>query len=139
MSDKRELSSLQRWKIGDLTITKIVESQTLFDIPKLFPKAAAEAIAALPWLQPHFVTPGGRGILSIHALVVDTPTKRIIVDTCVGNGRNRAGWSHYANLQTSFLQDLEGAGFERSSFDVVLCTHLHVDHVGWNTMSEGGK
>lgn len=135
----KETEALQRWRVGDVTITKIVESQPLFDIPSLFPEATAEAIAALPWLQPHFVTPDGRGILSIHALVVDTPTKRIVVDTCVGDGKDRAGWAHYSNLQTSFLRDLEGAGFARGSFDVVLCTHLHVDHVGWNTMLVDGK
>jgi glyoxylase-like metal-dependent hydrolase (beta-lactamase superfamily II) len=134
-----EISALQRWKIGDVTVTKIVESQPLFDIPALFPEATVEAILSLPWLQPHFVTPEGRGVLSIHALVVDTPTKRIIVDTCVGNDKERAGWAHYANLQTSFLGDLEAAGFPRESFDVVLCTHLHVDHVGWNTMLVDGE
>jgi glyoxylase-like metal-dependent hydrolase (beta-lactamase superfamily II) len=138
-TNAQEVSSLEQWRIGDVTITKIVESQTIFDIPRLFPKATAEAIAALPWLQPHFVTPDGRGILSIHALVVDTPTKRIIVDTCVGNDRNRAAWGHYGNLQTTFLSDLERAGFARESFHVVLCTHLHVDHVGWNTMLVDGN
>jgi hypothetical protein len=86
----QDIAAVRRWRIGAVTITKIVESQTFSDIPKLFPKATLEAIAALPWLQPHFVTPDGRGILSIHALVVDTPAKRIIVDTCVGNDRNRA-------------------------------------------------
>ncbi|HYP63168.1 MAG TPA: MBL fold metallo-hydrolase [Acidocella sp.] len=131
--------SIQRWKVGDITITKIVESQQLFDIPAAFPEASVEDLLALPWLQPHFVTPEGRGILSIHALVVDTPAKRIIVDTCVGNGKDRAGWAHYANRQTSFLRDLEAAGFAPESFDVVLCTHLHVDHVGWNTVLEDGQ
>jgi glyoxylase-like metal-dependent hydrolase (beta-lactamase superfamily II) len=118
---------------------KIVESQTIFDIPALFPNATVEAIQALPWLKPHFVTPEGRGILSIHGLVVDTPTKRIIVDTCLGHGSERAGWAQNDQLQTTFLQDLEGAGFPRESFDVVLCTHLHIDHVGWNTMCIDGK
>jgi glyoxylase-like metal-dependent hydrolase (beta-lactamase superfamily II) len=126
-------------RIGAVTITKIVESETSFDIPKVFRKATVEAVLALPWLQPHFITPDGRGILSIHALVVETPTKRIIVDTCVGNGKNRPGWARYANLQSSFLRDLEDAGFSRDSFDVVLCTHLHVDHVGWNTMLAEAK
>jgi glyoxylase-like metal-dependent hydrolase (beta-lactamase superfamily II) len=138
-SDARSTPSLQQWKIGDVTITKIVESQAFFDIPKLFPAATVEEILALPWLQPHFITPDGRGILSIHALVVDAPGKRIVVDTCVGNSKDRAGWQHYARLQTEFLQDLESAGFPRASVDVVLCTHLHVDHVGWNTLLTDGE
>lgn len=131
--------SFQSWKVGDVNITKIVESQPIFDIPALFPEATVEAVLALPWLRPHFVTPEGRGILSIHALVVDTPSTRIIVDTCVGNGKNRGAWVHYANLQTNFMRDLEAAGFGRESIDVVLCTHLHVDHVGWNTMLVDGE
>jgi len=75
----------------------------------------------------------GNLIMSIHALVVDTGNRRIIVDTCIGNDKQRPipAWS---NLQTSFLQDLDSAGYPRESIDTVLCTHLHVDHVGWNTM-----
>jgi len=135
----RETSSRQCWSIGEVTITKIVENEAGFDIPTLFPMASIDAVLALPWLQPHFVTPAGGGIISVHALVVDTPSKRIIVDTCVGNGRDRAGWEHFHNLHTSFLEDLEDAGFPRESFDVVLCTHLHVDHVGWNTTLVNGN
>jgi glyoxylase-like metal-dependent hydrolase (beta-lactamase superfamily II) len=103
-------------------------------VTNMFSKATVDAVLALRWLQPHFLTPDGRGIVSIHALVVDTPTKRIVVDTCVGNDKNRLPWEFFTNLQKDFLRDLEGAGFARESFDVVLCTHLHVDHVGWNTM-----
>ena len=71
--------------------------------------------------------------MSIHALIIDTGVKRIIVDTCIGNDkkRNIPSWS---NLQTSFLKDLEKAGYPKESIDLVMCTHLHVDHVGWNTL-----
>lgn len=127
------------WEVGDVTISRIVESETEFDIPALFPQATIEDVQRLAWLRPHFVSTESRGILSIHALVVDTPSKRIIVDTCVGNDKNRGSWLHYANLQSSFLTDLEDAGFARESFDVVLCTHMHVDHVGWNTMLVDGE
>jgi glyoxylase-like metal-dependent hydrolase (beta-lactamase superfamily II) len=129
-----ESAPAQRWKIGDVTISKIVESQDFFEVTNMFPKATVDAVLALPWLQPHFLTPEGRGIVSIHALVVDTPTKRIVVDTCVGNDKNRLPWEFFTNLQKGFLRDLEGSGFPRETVDVVLCTHLHVDHVGWNTM-----
>jgi glyoxylase-like metal-dependent hydrolase (beta-lactamase superfamily II) len=134
MGSQQEQSSFQSWRVGDVTITKIVESAPLVDLPDVFPKATRAAIDALTWLRPHFVTPDGRGIISMHALIVDTPCKRIIVDTCVGNDKNRGSWRRYGNLRTSFLKDLERAGFPRETFDVVLCTHLHLDHVGWNTM-----
>jgi glyoxylase-like metal-dependent hydrolase (beta-lactamase superfamily II) len=129
----------RRWKIGDVTVTKIVEFQSITPIAQAFPKATVAAVLALPWLQPHFLTPEGDGIFSFHALVVDTPAKRIIVDTCVGNDKNRMPWANYHQMQNKFLADLEAAGFPRESFDVVLCTHLHVDHVGWNTILVDGK
>jgi glyoxylase-like metal-dependent hydrolase (beta-lactamase superfamily II) len=79
----------------------------------------------------------GNLVMSVHALVVDTGSRRIVVDTCIGNDKERSipNWSH---LQTSFLKDLENAGYSRESIDTVLCTHLHVDHVGWNTMLVDG-
>jgi glyoxylase-like metal-dependent hydrolase (beta-lactamase superfamily II) len=82
--------------------------------------------------------PDGRLIMSIHALIVETPDRRIIVDTCLGNDKQRAipGW----HMRTGpFLDDIAAAGYPRESIDTVLCTHLHVDHVGWNTMLVDGK
>ena len=127
-----------KWRIGDVTVTRIVEMEISGGTRFLLPQATYEAIQAIPWLTPHFAEPGGKLKMSIHALVVEAPGRRIIVDTCIGNDKQRemAPWS---NLQTSFLTDLEAAGFARDSIDTVLCTHLHVDHVGWNTMLVDGK
>lgn len=127
-----------KWRIGDVTVTRIVELEGTGGTRFLLPQATYEAVQAIPWLTPHFADPGGKLKMSVHALVVETPGRRIIVDTCIGNDRQREmeAWS---NLQTTFLQDLEGAGFARDSIDTVLCTHLHVDHVGWNTMRVGDR
>jgi glyoxylase-like metal-dependent hydrolase (beta-lactamase superfamily II) len=76
--------------------------------------------------------------MSIHALVVETPDRRIIVDTCLGNDKENRRIPTWNNLQGPFLADLAAAGFPRESIDTVLCTHLHVDHVGWNTMLVDG-
>ena len=91
----------------------------------------------IEWMQPHFMDEAGNLIMSIHALVIDDGEKRIVVDTCIGNDkqRNIPAWT---NLQTDFLKDLEQAGYPRESIDMVMCTHLHVDHVGWNTMLVNG-
>ena len=123
----------QSWKIGDVTITQFVEL-TFEGLEAFLPLATPEAVLPIEWLKPHFITPEGVLKFSIHALVIETPTKRIIVDTCVGNDKPREMFPDWHMLQTSFLKDLEGAGFAPESFDVVLCTHLHLDHVGWNTM-----
>src|SRR5947207_2841497 len=77
--------------------------------------------------------------MSIHALVVETPERRIIVDTCLGNDKEGRRIPTWNNLQGPFLSVLAAAGYPRESIDTVLCTHLHVDHVGWNTMLVDGK
>ena len=126
-----------KWTIGDVTVTRIVELEAVGGSRFILPQATREASLEISWLQPHFADEAGRLKMSIHALVVETPDHRIIVDTCIGNDKQREmeAWSH---LQTRFLHDLEAAGFPRESIDTVLCTHLHVDHVGWNTMLVDG-
>ena len=123
-----------RWQIGDVSITKVVESETLGGGEWILPDAKPEAVKEIGWLEPHFMDAEGKLRFSIHALVVETPGMTIVVDTCVGNHKERMPYRLWHQLQTEFLQDLSDAGFEREKVDVVLCTHLHVDHVGWNTM-----
>ena len=84
------------------------------------------------------MTPDGSLLLSIHALLVEAPGMKLVVDTCVGNDRPRTLLQGQA-LQTNFLKDITEAGFGRDQVDAVVCTHLHVDHVGWNTMLVDGK
>ncbi len=132
-------SPLQSWKIGDVTITRVVEIVTPALPTMLFPDGTPENLQPLlGWLRPHFLDEEGRMLLSIHAFAIRSGHARIIVDTCLGNGKPRPmpGWG---DLQTAFLSDLERAGFARESVDRVLCTHLHFDHVGWNTMRENGR
>lgn len=126
-----------KWQIGDVTITRIVEMEITGFTEFLLPDATPEAVLEIPWLQPHFANDKGLLKISFHALVVETPDRRIIVDTCVGNDKERA-MSSWTNLQTEFLKDLAGEGYERNTIDTVLCTHLHIDHVGWNTMLVDG-
>jgi len=93
----------------------------------------------MPWLYPHFVSADDRTLnLSVHALLVEAPRMRLLVDTCIGNDRPREITGGEA-LQTPFLEHLAKAGWSREGVDVVLCTHLHADHVGWNTMLENGR
>lgn len=127
-----------KWRIGEVTVTRILELEAIGGSRFILPDATPEACREIAWLQPHFADENGRLRMSVQALVVETPSTRIIVDTCIGNDKQRdiPAWS---NLQTSFLQDLETAGFPPDSIDVVLCTHLHVDHVGWNTRLEAGR
>src|SRR5271155_5145580 len=129
---------MNRWQIGKVKISRIVEMETISKATFVLPDATPENIQRETWLQPHFAEPGGRVRMSIHALVLESEGKRIVVDTCLGNDKPRMNppWNM---LQTSFLGDLEKSGFPRDSITHVLCTHLHVDHVGWNTMLVDGR
>ncbi|HVN91559.1 MAG TPA: MBL fold metallo-hydrolase [Candidatus Binataceae bacterium] len=129
---------MNRWEIGNVKITRVVEMETASKGTFVLPEATPENIQRESWLQPHFADPNGRVKMSIHALIVESENRRIVVDTCLGNDKPRANppWNM---LQTSFLKDLEQAGFKRESITDVLCTHLHVDHVGWNTMLVNGR
>ena len=128
-----------QWQVGKVKITKVVEMETVGHTRFILPLATNEEIQKLPWLIPHFANEEGRLKMSIHSLVVETPTRRIIVDTGLGNdkqGRNVPTWN---NRKDPFLEKLTAAGFPPDTIDTVLCTHLHVDHVGWNTSLVGGK
>jgi glyoxylase-like metal-dependent hydrolase (beta-lactamase superfamily II) len=129
------------WRVGDITITKLVEREESVRASggerSGLPDAWPEAVKQISWLIPDFATAEGHLRMSIHALLVETPAMRLVVDTCVGNDKIRAipDWN---KLSTNFLGRLEAAGWPRESVDGVLCTHLHIDHVGWNTMLENG-
>jgi glyoxylase-like metal-dependent hydrolase (beta-lactamase superfamily II) len=127
------------WQIGDVKITRVVESE--LPVPHKYSflqQATPEALREMPWLYPDFVTSDGAMVLSIHALLVDAPGMKLVVDTCIGNDKPRA-LLRGQKLQTQFLQHITDAGFPREQVDAVICTHLHVDHVGWNTMLDGDK
>ena len=129
---------MNQWSIGKVNVTRVVEMQVAGGTKFILPDATREACLPIEWMQPHFMDEAGNLIMSIHALVIDDGEKRIVVDTCIGNDkqRNIPSWT---NLQTDFLKDLEQAGYPRESIDMVMCTHLHVDHVGWNTMLVDGR
>jgi glyoxylase-like metal-dependent hydrolase (beta-lactamase superfamily II) len=122
-----------KWTIGDVTVTKIVELEVTGGSRFLLPQATPEEILPIAWLQPHFADADGRLRMSIHSFIVETPDRRIVVDTCLGNAKQGRRIPHWNDRDGPFLADLAAAGFPAESIDTVLCTHLHVDHVGWNT------
>ena len=86
-----------QWNVGRVKITKIVETGDGRPTRFILPLATNEEIQKLPWLIPHFATEEGRLKMSIHSLVVETPTRRIVVDTGLGNdkqGRNVPTWNN---------------------------------------------
>ncbi len=130
---------MQTWQIGAVKVTRIVELEIPIPYDEKSPfmrEAKPEVLAKMPWLYPDFVTPEGHLRLSVHALLVEAPGLRLVVDTCIGNDKPR-GITGGQGLQTDFLEKFEAAGWQRERVDCVVCTHLHVDHVGWNTIKKG--
>ena len=132
---------MDQWQIGDISITRVIEMEgPSFKAWQLLPEAGPEALDPhRDWLEPRFLEPEtNRLVLSFHAFVVKTTKHTILIDTCVGNDKQRSykGWS---GLQTRFLDNLVAAGTPPEDIDFVLCTHMHVDHIGWNTRLLNGR
>jgi glyoxylase-like metal-dependent hydrolase (beta-lactamase superfamily II) len=124
-------------RLGRLRIDAVVERAGPTRPTWLLPDASPEAVERhRGWLAPHFLDAQGRFLQSIHTFVVRAPGFTALVDTCVGNDKDRGGRAPFHMMHTSFLEDLRAAGVAPESVDVVVCTHLHVDHVGWNTRRE---
>jgi glyoxylase-like metal-dependent hydrolase (beta-lactamase superfamily II) len=127
------------WQVGRVKITRIVEMDLPVPAQMFLPQATPETLRKSAWLYPHFVSDDDATLkLSIHALLVEAPGLKLVVDTCIGNDRPRE-ITGGEPLSTPFLQQLGEAGWSRNGVDAVVCTHLHVDHVGWNTMLEDGR
>lgn len=127
------------WQIGDVSITRIIETEdTSMGPAAMLPDAIPENVLPIGWLQPHFINDKGNLISSIYSLLVLSQGKRIVIDTCLGNDKPRIV-PQWNRRQGKFLDDLASAGFPRESVDFVVCTHLHPDHVGWNTMLVDGN
>ena len=124
------MSQLLRWQVGTVRITRIQELAAP-GMRFVVPQATLDNLAGIPWLAP-FLAANSDAMGSVHALVLEVAEQRIIVDTCVGNDKERRipSWN---KRQGPFLTQLTEAGYPPESIDTVICTHLHTDHVGWNT------
>ena len=129
---------MRNWKIGDIKITQVVEFEVeIGELDGLIEQATPEAVREIPWLQPDYANADGQMLWSVHSYVVDTGSTVVVVDTGCGPGKTLPlipNWSRH----DPFLERLEEAGYTPAQVDVVLATHLHLDHVGWNTVQVDG-
>jgi glyoxylase-like metal-dependent hydrolase (beta-lactamase superfamily II) len=133
---------MQDRHIGDIRVTRIEEQMGPgFPAKDFFPEFEAEIFAAEQhWLAPNYYQPeSGRVIASIHSWLVRTGKHTVLIDSCSGNHKSRPGMARFDMLDTKYLDRLREAGVQPEEIDFVMCTHLHVDHVGWNTQRENGK
>jgi len=125
------------FQLGDLTIQRVVEEERpIFDPLTFFPNLTPELLAEnQEWLEPKALDPAtGKLMLCIQSWVVRTPHHNILIDTCVGNDKTRPNHPFWHQMKSnSYMRNLAALGLGVGDIDFVMCTHLHVDHVGWNT------
>ncbi|WP_405606676.1 MBL fold metallo-hydrolase [Streptomyces sp. NBC_00076] len=127
------------WSVGDHTVRRIDETALPAETgPWLLPGATADVVTRTPWLRPDFADEGGVLRLASHSFAVEVDGLRILVDTGIGNGKRRTNPAWH-NLNSDYDARLTAAGFAPETVDIVILTHLHTDHVGWNTRFEGGS
>jgi len=129
--------------LKDITIHPVVEQQGAhFDALEFFPTLSKEVFEEnRPWLQPTFIDPAtGRLVLCVQGFLIKTQHQNILVDTCVGNHKPRPARPFWNMMRSDrFEKNLGAAGLTVNDIDYVMCTHLHVDHVGWNTRLDDGR
>ena len=127
--------------IGGVRATRIEESyEPNFDAAMFFADWRPEIPALYPWIAPdHYDPASGMLKLSVHSWLLEAGSKKILIDTCVGNHKHRPHRPKWHRLETPYLARLAAAGVRPEEIDLVMCSHLHVDHVGWNTRLENGR
>lgn len=129
--------------LGDITVQRIIEQEEpLFDPFTFFPGLTKDRLEEnRAWLEPAALDPvTGKIILCIQSWVVRTRHHTILVDTCVGNDKDRPERPFWHRLRGElYMRGLAALGLGVEDIDIVMCTHMHVDHVGWNTRLENGR
>jgi glyoxylase-like metal-dependent hydrolase (beta-lactamase superfamily II) len=128
------------WRIGELKVHRVEElCEPVFPVEQFLQDLPADAVMRnLDWLVPNFIEPTTmRAIMSSHAWVIQTPHHNMIIDTCWGNDKPRDIYG--GNFDLPWLDRLGALGLTPEDIDFVMCTHLHADHIGWNTRLLDGR
>ncbi|WP_421990807.1 MBL fold metallo-hydrolase [Qipengyuania sp.] len=130
----------EAFRIGSFKVYRIEEWQGGFSPPEdLFAEFEPDAFSQrASGFEPDFMR-DGMLYAYLQSWLIDTGEERILIDTGAGNAKERPGIPVFGNLDGDFLEKLGEAGFAPDDIDKVFCTHLHIDHVGWNTRLVGDR
>lgn len=133
---------MNRWRLGRIDVAAIVDAECFeIDLTRIFPSGSADALAGQAWLEPDHADLARSTIkLGMHSFLLRTPTLNILIDTCIGADKPRPAhnaWHQRRSMR--FVDDLRAQGLTPEDIDLVFCTHLHADHVGWNTRLLDGR
>lgn len=129
-------------RIGDVTIGRVLDSYLLGEnMQGWFPDFNREAAKAHEhWLCPtHYDPESGHFAMPVHSWLLQVGDNIVLIDTCMGNHKSRPGVFEMHMLANLYLERMAEAGVKPQDVDYVLCTHLHADHIGWNTRLENGR
>jgi glyoxylase-like metal-dependent hydrolase (beta-lactamase superfamily II) len=130
------------FSVGQATIARVEETfGPTYPAAELFPEWNDKILAEHEhWLAPNHYDPPSRRIkLSVHSWLLEIGGQKILIDACCGNNRDKPGRPFWHMLNVPYLDRLAAAGARPQDIDLVMCTHLHHDHVGWNTQLSDGR
>jgi glyoxylase-like metal-dependent hydrolase (beta-lactamase superfamily II) len=134
---------METFRIGDATVTRVEETyEPNFAATDFFPGNWRPEIVEQhrEWMLPgHYDAATGKLKLSIHSWLVQVGGRTLLIDSCVGNDKPRPNRPMWHMMKTPWLDRLAKAGVAPEQVDAVMCTHLHNDHVGWNTRLDNGQ
>lgn len=126
------------WTVGSARVSMVRESSAGQAFTFLFPEGDRRMLDEnASWLKPHFLYDNDEVVISIHSLVIESQGQVILVDSCIGC--RPSSYRDTTNTDSPYLENLGEAGYTVEDIDIVVCTHLHFDHVGWNTRLVDGK
>src|SRR5262249_49569375 len=133
---KRQGVRMTAFSVGKASIIRVEETYgPTYPVKEIF-SACTDAILAEHghWLAPsHYDAASGKIKLSVHSWLLEVGGQKILIDCCCGNNKVKPGRPFWNMLNTPYLERLAAAGARPQDIDFVMCTHLHHDHVGWNT------
>ena len=133
---------MQGTRIGSFEVHRVAEYEGPFLAPhEFFPDFDPEVVRAnADLLGPRLIDPAsGKLMFSFHTFVIKTAHHTILIDSCLGNDKERPSRPQFHLMRSNYLRDLATVGVKPEDVDFVMCTHLHWDHVGWNTRLENGR
>ncbi|MEE4299186.1 MAG: MBL fold metallo-hydrolase, partial [Pseudomonadales bacterium] len=133
--------AVEVWRFGDAAVARIEEMVgPMFDPVSFFPDHdPAVMAAARERFGPAQIADSGRIVASMHSWLIRVEDRTVLVDGCIGNHKDRQPFHRWSGLETDWPKRLAAAGVRPEEIDFVMCTHLHVDHVGWNTQLVDGR
>jgi glyoxylase-like metal-dependent hydrolase (beta-lactamase superfamily II) len=129
-------------RVGNVDVARVFDSYLLGETAQtFFPEFDRESLRPHEhWLCPtHYDPESGHIRMPVQSWLLRVGDQNVLIDTCLGNHKSRPDKHEMHMLNTRYLERLQGVGMRPEDIDYVLCTHLHVDHVGWNTRLENGR